>query len=161
MRCGVGCLVIVSVRRSLNEESRTAKRSVHSVMDELKWCEQFIEETRQNGASTLQPVRERLREGGMSRAEHWGWINTYTYTKSMGEQLIAQTSGLTYAIVRPSIVESSIRFPFPGWNEGFTTWVDSSGTSETCSTHSRNVSDSSEFSRDSNALASATETRVW
>src|SRR6185369_15964912 len=42
-------------------------------------------------------------------------------TKSMGEQLIAQTSGLRYAIVRPAIVESSMQFPFPGWNEGFTT----------------------------------------
>jgi long-chain acyl-CoA synthetase len=35
--------------------------------------------------------------------------------------LIAQTQGLTYAIVRPAIVESSMRFPFAGWNEGFTT----------------------------------------
>src|SRR5205085_5878709 len=93
-----------------------------SVLDELKWCEQFIEETRQQrNRTTLPPVRERLREGGMRRAEQWGWINTYTYTKSMGEQLIAQTSGLQYAIVRPAIVESSMRFPFPGWNEGFTT----------------------------------------
>jgi long-chain acyl-CoA synthetase len=57
----------------------------------------------------------------MIRAESWGWTNTYTYTKSMGEQLIAQTPGLVYSIVRPAIVESSLRFPFPGWNEGLTT----------------------------------------
>jgi long-chain acyl-CoA synthetase len=57
----------------------------------------------------------------MNRAESWGWTNTYTYTKSMGEQLIARTPGLQYAIVRPAIVESSMRFPFPGWNEGLTT----------------------------------------
>lgn len=58
---------------------------------------------------------------GMERAEQWGWPNTYTYTKSLGEQVIARAEGLNYAIVRPSIVESALAFPFPGWNEGFTT----------------------------------------
>ncbi len=92
-----------------------------TVARELNWYEEFIEETRQTRTTNPRPLRERLREGGMSQAEHWGWTNTYTYTKSMGEQLIAQTPGLMYAIVRPAIVESSLRFPFPGWNEGFTT----------------------------------------
>src|SRR5262249_38365705 len=54
------------------------------------------------------------------RAQEWGWPNTYTYTKAMGEQAIA-ASGCKYALVRPAIVESALRFPFPGWNEGFTT----------------------------------------
>ncbi|HLH32098.1 MAG TPA: SDR family oxidoreductase, partial [Terriglobia bacterium] len=92
-----------------------------SVAEELKWYEQFVKETRESRETNPRPVRERLREGGMNRAEQWGWTNTYTYTKSMGEQLIAQTPGLSYAIIRPAIVESSMRFPFPGWNEGFTT----------------------------------------
>jgi long-chain acyl-CoA synthetase len=92
-----------------------------SIAEEIKWYEEFVEETRSTRATNPRPVRERLREGGMNRAEHWGWTNTYTYTKSIGEQLIAQTQGLTYAIVRPAIVESSMRFPFAGWNEGFTT----------------------------------------
>src|SRR4051812_14898955 len=77
------------------------------VADELKWYEDFVKQTRENRDSSPRPLRERLREGGMSRAEQWGWTNTYTYTKSMGEQLIAQTPGLKYAIVRPAIVESS------------------------------------------------------
>jgi long-chain acyl-CoA synthetase len=62
-----------------------------------------------------------LVEAGMARAKHWGWPNTYTYTKSLGEQVIASTPGLRYGIVRPSVVESAMRYPFPGWNEGFTT----------------------------------------
>jgi long-chain acyl-CoA synthetase len=62
-----------------------------------------------------------LVRAGMERAAHWGWPNTYTYTKSLGEQVMASTPGLRYAIVRPSIVESALSFPFPGWNEGFTT----------------------------------------
>ncbi len=65
-------------------------------------------------------LSERLVELGMERARHWGWPNTYTYTKSLGEQAIA-ASGIPHAIVRPSIVESALRYPFPGWNEGFTT----------------------------------------
>jgi long-chain acyl-CoA synthetase len=65
-------------------------------------------------------VSEQLVEAGMARARHWGWPNTYTYTKSLGEQAIA-ASDVAWAIVRPSIVESALRFPFPGWNEGFTT----------------------------------------
>ena len=92
-----------------------------SVAEELIWYERFVKETYESKATNPRPVRERLREGGLKRADYWGWTNTYTYTKSMGEQLIAQASGLTYAIVRPAIVESSLRFPFPGWNEGFTT----------------------------------------
>src|SRR2546427_8094514 len=92
-----------------------------SVDEEINWYEAFVNETRENHAGDPRPVRERLRAGGMNRAECWGWTNTYTYTKSIGEQLIARTPGLTYSIVRPAIVESSLHFPFAGWNEGFTT----------------------------------------
>jgi long-chain acyl-CoA synthetase len=62
----------------------------------------------------------RLIEAGMERAKAWGWPNTYTYSKALGEQAIAQ-SGCRYSLVRPAIVESAMAFPFPGWNEGFTT----------------------------------------
>lgn len=65
-------------------------------------------------------ISQRLVELGMERARHWGWPNTYTYTKSLGEQAIA-ASDVPWTIVRPSIVESALRYPFPGWNEGFTT----------------------------------------
>ncbi|PYU97077.1 MAG: hypothetical protein DMG08_00745 [Acidobacteria bacterium] len=95
-----------------------------NVAEELEWCEKFIREVAgPNPAEALQKgaVQETLRKGGMDRADSWGWINTYTYTKSMGEQLIAKTPWLRYCIVRPAIVESALRFPFPGWNEGMTT----------------------------------------
>ncbi|MFL5271654.1 MAG: AMP-binding protein [Anaeromyxobacteraceae bacterium] len=65
-------------------------------------------------------ISQRLVELGMDRARHWGWPNTYTYTKSLGEQVVA-ASDVVSAIVRPSIVETALRYPFPGWNEGFTT----------------------------------------
>ncbi len=66
-------------------------------------------------------TRERLTDLGSERAVFWGWPNIYTYTKSLGEQLVAAEDGIVRAIVRPSIVESAKDYPFPGWNEGFTT----------------------------------------
>jgi long-chain acyl-CoA synthetase len=66
-------------------------------------------------------IRTRMSDLGLQRAKWWGWPNIYTYTKSMGEQLIAAESGIARAIVRPAIVESSLAYPFTGWNEGFNT----------------------------------------
>ncbi len=63
---------------------------------------------------------KQLVDAGMERADFWGWPNTYTYTKSLGEQVLCG-SGLTFTIVRPAVVESSVRYPVPGWNEGITT----------------------------------------
>ena len=34
-------------------------------------------------------ISERLVEAGLDRATHWGWPNIYTYTKAIGEQVIA------------------------------------------------------------------------
>lgn len=65
-------------------------------------------------------VERQLADLGVERAKYWGWPNTYTYTKSIGEQIVA-SSGLPFTIVRPAIVESTNEFPFPGWNEGINT----------------------------------------
>ncbi len=66
-------------------------------------------------------IRQELTDRGVKRAAEWGWPNIYTYTKSMGDQLVARETGIVRSIVRPAIVESAQRYPFPGWNEGFTT----------------------------------------
>ena len=67
-------------------------------------------------------ARNKLLRVGMRRAQHLGWPNTYTYTKSLGESILARHGkDLPIAIVRPSIVESSMRSPFSGWNEGINT----------------------------------------
>lgn len=72
-------------------------------------------------------VRDELIEAGMRRAQEFGWPNTYTFTKSLAESLIAlrgkDASGeeLPIAVVRPSIVETSTHDPFKGWNEGVNT----------------------------------------
>jgi long-chain acyl-CoA synthetase len=66
-------------------------------------------------------IRSEMTKQGVERAAAWGWPNIYTYTKSMGDQLVARETGIVRAIVRPAIVESAVAYPFRGWNEGFTT----------------------------------------
>ena len=67
-------------------------------------------------------LREYLTESGMKRAAELGWPNTYTLTKSLAESLIAKYgAGLPIAVVRPAIVETSVKEPFVGWNEGINT----------------------------------------
>ena len=67
-------------------------------------------------------LRNYLTEAGTKRAQELGWPNTYTLTKSLAESLIgSRGAGLPVAIVRPAIVETSVRKPFTGWNEGINT----------------------------------------
>jgi long-chain acyl-CoA synthetase len=63
-------------------------------------------------------LTQKLSDLGAQRAAQWGWTNTYTYSKSLGEQILAGEQDLEYTIVRPAIVEAALRFPFPGWVEG-------------------------------------------
>jgi thioester reductase-like protein len=67
-------------------------------------------------------TRNKLVRVGMKRAQYLGWPNTYTFTKSLGESILARRGkDLPVAVVRPSIVESSTDSPFSGWNEGVNT----------------------------------------
>ncbi|MGC1831052.1 MAG: SDR family oxidoreductase [Candidatus Acidiferrales bacterium] len=70
-------------------------------------------------------LRETLTEAGKRRANELGWPNTYTFTKSLAESLIRNfldaSPRAAIAVVRPAIVESSIKKPFLGWNEGVNT----------------------------------------
>ncbi len=64
-------------------------------------------------------VRERMVARGIQRGRELGWCDSYSLTKAMGEQVIAKMRGnLPTAIVRPSIIESSLSDPEPGWLEG-------------------------------------------
>jgi thioester reductase-like protein len=64
-------------------------------------------------------LARRLTELGIAEANYHGWNDTYTFTKWMGEQLAMQAMrGKTLTIVRPSIIESTLQEPAPGWLEG-------------------------------------------
>lgn len=56
---------------------------------------------------------------GLREARRYGWNDTYTFTKWLGEQLLLQQlQGQGLTILRPSIVESTLQEPVPGWIEG-------------------------------------------
>ena len=70
-------------------------------------------------------VHDRMVEIGRSRAASVGWPDAYAFTKALGEMATAQTirsQGATaprLSVVRPSIIESAVLEPKPGWIRGF------------------------------------------
>ncbi len=62
-------------------------------------------------------VHQRLAREGRRYAIAAGWPDTYALTKAAAERLLAARSRRT-TIVRPSIIESALRTPRPGWLEG-------------------------------------------
>ncbi|KAL9236021.1 hypothetical protein vseg_010735 [Gypsophila vaccaria] len=64
-------------------------------------------------------VRQIMKQFGRQRAKLYGWPNTYVFTKAMGEMLVGQFRGdLPVVTMRPTIVCSTYKEPFPGWVEG-------------------------------------------
>ncbi|MAA63608.1 MAG: dehydrogenase [Alteromonadaceae bacterium] len=64
-------------------------------------------------------LEKKLVELGICEANRYGWSDTYTFTKWMGEQLLNKgLKGAPLTILRPSIIESALEEPAPGWIEG-------------------------------------------
>ncbi len=64
-------------------------------------------------------VSEQLVERGNSRASELGWHDVYTFTKSLAERrVLAERGDLPVVILRPAIIESSHKEPYPGWIQG-------------------------------------------
>jgi HAD superfamily hydrolase (TIGR01490 family) len=65
-------------------------------------------------------VTDRLVDAGRARAASLGWPDAYAYTKALGELALMETRGdVPVSIVRPSIIESALAEPRPGWIRGF------------------------------------------
>ena len=65
-------------------------------------------------------VRDRMVALGRGRSRALGWPDAYAFTKSLGETALLDIRGeLPVTFVRPSIVESALSQPRPGWIRGF------------------------------------------
>lgn len=65
-------------------------------------------------------IRSELVKAGTERARSLGWTDVYTFAKAMAERAVEEIGAdIRVSIVRPAIVESSLRLPHPGWIEGF------------------------------------------
>lgn len=64
-------------------------------------------------------LEQKMIQLGTKQSRHYGWNDTYTFTKWLGEQLLIQSLGKkNLTILRPSIIESTVSSPVPGWVEG-------------------------------------------
>jgi len=64
-------------------------------------------------------LKNNLVEFGIEQSNNYGWNDTYTFTKWMGEQLlIEKLKGRSLSILRPAVIESTVSEPVPGWIEG-------------------------------------------
>lgn len=67
-------------------------------------------------------VDERLVDFGRTRAQSVGWTDIYTFTKAMAERVAEDlwaSAGHRVSFVRPSIIESALHRPYPGWIDGY------------------------------------------
>jgi HAD superfamily hydrolase (TIGR01490 family) len=66
-------------------------------------------------------VRTELVDAGTARAHSLGWPDAYPFTKAMGERVLVQqwAGAVPITFVRPSIIESALLEPRPGWIRGF------------------------------------------
>ncbi|KAI3826368.1 hypothetical protein L1987_00415 [Smallanthus sonchifolius] len=84
-----------------------------NVEDEIKMV---LESKKSLGETAL---IQKLKELGLERAKLYGWQDTYVFTKAMGEMMIDKMRGdIPVVIIRPSVIESTYKEPFPGWMEG-------------------------------------------
>lgn len=114
------------------EDIQQLSKQVRSAADQPNKLDQFRREAiRDLGADTGEKlnkqidiarekwIEQRLIDEGLKRAHARGWNDTYTYMKALGEQMITKMRGdLPTAIIRQSIMESSLEDPEPGWLGG-------------------------------------------
>jgi len=116
----------VAAARRLRSDLDAESRSVSML---ARFAKRARHEVGAAGAPVLADKTERLREdwvkdqlveAGRARSRALGWPDAYAYTKALGERALLQRRGDTpVTIVRPSIIESALAEPRPGWIRGF------------------------------------------
>ncbi|HWA66923.1 MAG TPA: HAD-IB family hydrolase [Mycobacteriales bacterium] len=110
------------LRDRVELESRTAERLAEFSTEAEKQHDV-------TGASSVSAEAEKRRaewvskalvDAGRERGRSLGWTDCYTFTKAMTERAVEDTTAhLPVTVLRPSIIESALEQPFPGWIQGF------------------------------------------
>lgn len=120
-----------AARQAAELESRSADL-------QARFLRQARRDDGQAGAGAVASRAERLRtqwlarrltDYGRTRARVLGWPDTYSFSKALAEQALEQAVSTARAageapalsIVRPSIIETALAAPFPGWSDSFKT----------------------------------------
>jgi HAD superfamily hydrolase (TIGR01490 family) len=114
--------VAAALREQVEVDSRTAERLATFA------AEAEVEHSASGARSVSAETERRRREwvtrtlvdAGRERGRSLGWTDCYTFTKAMAERAVEETAvDLPVTVVRPSIIESALAQPYPGWIEGF------------------------------------------
>jgi fatty acyl-CoA reductase len=98
-----------SRERSLSRRFETEARRELGMVGEEEEVAERVDQLRRAW------MRERLVE----RGQELGWNDVYTFTKSLAERMaVAERGEAPLVILRPAIIESSHREPYPGWIQG-------------------------------------------
>ncbi|GAV66462.1 Sterile domain-containing protein/NAD_binding_4 domain-containing protein [Cephalotus follicularis] len=106
--------------QTLAEEMVTSKTStmpppVLDINAEMKLASDFLKSLLDDNEA-----HQKMIQLGSERARKFGWPNVYVFTKAMGEMIIDSMRGdIPVVIIRPSIIEGTVKEPFPGWIQGY------------------------------------------
>jgi alcohol-forming fatty acyl-CoA reductase len=112
----------IAMRDLIEEESRTSIQLAKLRKEAERQHRQagFLTTAADTERRRLEWVQTELVKAGTERARSLGWTDVYTFTKALGERVVADVGrDVHVSIVRPAIVESSWLHPYPGWIEGF------------------------------------------
>jgi alcohol-forming fatty acyl-CoA reductase len=112
----------IAMRDLIEEESRTSAQLAKLRKEAEREHRQagFLTTAADTERRRLEWVQAELIKAGTERARSLGWTDAYTFTKALGERVVADIGrDVHVSIVRPAIVESSLVHPYPGWIEGF------------------------------------------
>ncbi|GAB4859757.1 hypothetical protein Ancab_011235 [Ancistrocladus abbreviatus] len=88
---------------------------------EERLVQQKLNELRAEGASE-DKIKLTMKDMGIERARMYGWPTVYVFTKAMGEMILLHyKEDIPLVIIRPTIITSTYKEPFPGWTEGMRT----------------------------------------
>ena len=112
---------LLALSQSIRDEAETPAQIAHF----QQIAQKQLKENRRGSRNNLEALTEKAKtewleaqlvEAGLQHARLRGWNDTYTYMKFLAEQVVMELRGdLRTAIVRPSIIESSVAEPHPGW----------------------------------------------
>jgi len=118
------CLSLIDHAKQLAEDQERQSRFERSARERLRdqnlpLKDELFERAYRRARDRW--LRNYLSDEGLERARHWGWPNIYTYTKSLGERILAEADDVDVCICRPAIIESSVDYPHSGWIQGVNT----------------------------------------
>jgi alcohol-forming fatty acyl-CoA reductase len=112
----------IAMRELIEAESRTSAQLARLRKEAEREHRQagFLTTAADTERRRMNWVEAELVKAGTERARSLGWTDVYTFTKALGERVVADVGRAVHvSIVRPAIVESSWLHPYPGWIEGF------------------------------------------